>query len=140
MSILKNRDLTFKIKVEDAYVHIVIHPESQKYLLFMNRVLNTAALVSHHVAGYPHCQGGASLHRRFVRKSPGLRLTPQPPDHSAANARFGRLLIKYIDVGTGASPKDSVPQSPNLPRSWEGSTTSLEGLGDSNHLRHTTVK
>ena len=73
LSTIEKGDYSFKIDLQDAYFHVLIHPNSMKYLVhfaFKNKVyqfrvlpfvLNTAAEVfthlGHRVAAYPHRQG-----------------------------------------------------------------------------------
>ena len=72
LSTVERGDYAFKIDLQDAYFHVLIHPQSRKYLhfAFENKVyqfrvlhfsLNTAPQVltclGHIVAAYLHCQG-----------------------------------------------------------------------------------
>ena len=109
LSTIKKGDYAFKIDLQDAYFHVLIHPHSRKYLRFAfeNKVyqfrvlhfsLNTAPQVftclRHRVAAYLKHQRniGNAISRRLVDASPRPPSVTSPP--VSFHTEYGKPQIK----------------------------------------------
>ena len=143
---IKRGDYTFKIDLKDAYIHVLIHPDSRKYLCFAfenktRYISSEYSLQSEHcpyllfwdtdISGsLPPLSGdtGNSISRQY---SPSRRSSfTTPPVSVIRYTGPGRPQVERSEIQTGSSSGYTVSGASVMPASGESFPPNIRGSGD----------